>query len=114
MERTRATTSPSKEVLIHGGKPFRKIGDKVHVIDGDEFITEDDPKGDEKIDKWGNLLGGRKFKASTFVLPNRHSQRQYMLAIDAARTPGFRDSLYSSATTPSHSSSTLRNPKKTT
>jgi len=37
---------------------------------------------------------GRKFKASTFCLPNRHPQRQYMLAIDAARTSGFRDSLY--------------------
>lgn len=37
---------------------------------------------------------GRRFKASTFALPNRHTQRQYMLAIDAARTSGFRDSLY--------------------
>jgi chromatin structure-remodeling complex protein RSC7 len=37
---------------------------------------------------------GRRFKASTFTLPNRHPQRQYMLAIDAARTSGFRDSLY--------------------
>ena len=37
---------------------------------------------------------GRRFKAATFILPNRHPQRQYMLAIDAARTSGFRDSLY--------------------
>ncbi|KAF5350549.1 hypothetical protein D9756_008720 [Leucocoprinus leucothites] len=83
-----------KEAPMGGGKPFRKIQDKVYVIDGDEFVTEDNPKGDEKIDKWGNLLGGRKFKASTFALPNRHPHRQYMLAIDAARTSGFRDSLY--------------------
>ncbi|KAF8718931.1 hypothetical protein AX14_011654 [Amanita brunnescens Koide BX004] len=79
---------------IGGGKPFRRIQDKVYVIDGDEYVTEDDPKGDDKIDKWGNLLGGRQFKASTFILPNRHPQRKYMLAIDAARTSGFRDSLY--------------------
>jgi hypothetical protein len=37
---------------------------------------------------------GRKFKCHTFVLPERHPSRQYMLAIDAARASGFRDSLY--------------------
>ena len=37
---------------------------------------------------------GREFKAQTFTLPNRHPERKYMLAIDAARTSGFRDSLY--------------------
>ncbi|KAJ7216663.1 chromatin remodelling complex Rsc7/Swp82 subunit-domain-containing protein [Mycena pura] len=77
-----------------GGKPFRRINGKVYIIEGDEFVTEDDPKGDEKIDKWGNLLGGRRFKAATFILPGRHPERRYMLAIDAARTSGFRDSLY--------------------
>ncbi|KAJ7704405.1 chromatin remodelling complex Rsc7/Swp82 subunit-domain-containing protein [Mycena rosella] len=79
---------------LGGGKPFRKIQGKVYIIEGDEFVTEDDPKGDEKIDKWGNLLGDRRFKAATFVLPGRHAERRYMLAIDAARTSGFRDSLY--------------------
>ncbi|KAJ7628475.1 chromatin remodelling complex Rsc7/Swp82 subunit-domain-containing protein [Roridomyces roridus] len=83
-----------KEPVLGGGKPFRKVGGEAYVIEGDEFITEDDPKGDEKIDKWGNLLGGRRFKASTFILPGRHPERRYMLAIDAARTSGFRDSLY--------------------
>jgi chromatin structure-remodeling complex protein RSC7 len=34
------------------------------------------------------------FKAGTFILPNRDPNRVYMLAIDAARTSGFRDSLY--------------------
>ncbi|KAJ7070021.1 chromatin remodelling complex Rsc7/Swp82 subunit-domain-containing protein [Mycena amicta] len=83
-----------KEQPIGGGKPFRRINGQVYVIDGDEFVTEDDPKGDTKIDKWGNLLGGRRFKAGTFILPGRHPERRYMLAIDAARTSGFRDSLY--------------------
>ncbi|KAF8497578.1 chromatin remodelling complex Rsc7/Swp82 subunit-domain-containing protein [Russula emetica] len=77
-----------------GGKPFRVIQGKVYVIGGDELVTEDDPKGDTKIDKNGNLLGGRRFKAQTFNLPNRHPERMFMLAIDAARTSGFRDSLY--------------------
>ncbi|KAJ7084007.1 chromatin remodelling complex Rsc7/Swp82 subunit-domain-containing protein [Mycena belliarum] len=83
-----------KEAPLGGGKPFRKIQGKAYIIEGDEFVTEDDPKGDEKIDKWGNLLGGRRFKAGTFLLPGRHPERRYMLAIDAARTSGFRDSLY--------------------
>ncbi|KAI0372528.1 hypothetical protein BV20DRAFT_939758 [Pilatotrama ljubarskyi] len=77
-----------------GGKPFKRIQGKIYIMDGDEYVTEDDPKGDTKIDKNGNLLGGRRFKAQTFVLPNRHPERKYMLAIDAARTSGFRDSLY--------------------
>lgn len=77
-----------------GGKPYRKIGDKIYIIDNDELITDDDPKGDEKIDKDGNLLGGRQFKAATFTIFMRHPTRKYMLAIDAARTSGFKDSLY--------------------
>ncbi|KAF9440928.1 hypothetical protein P691DRAFT_767015 [Macrolepiota fuliginosa MF-IS2] len=106
-------TGPGKEASMGGGKPFRKIGNKVHVTDGDEFITEDDPRGDEKIDKWGNLLGGRKFKASTFPLP-RHPQRQYMLAIDAARTSGFRDSLYYFRLNPFAFKLNATQPEKTT
>ena len=41
-----------------------------------------------------NDFAGREFKAQTFTLPDRHPERKYMLAIDAARTSGFRDSLY--------------------
>ncbi|KAI0657495.1 chromatin remodelling complex Rsc7/Swp82 subunit-domain-containing protein [Cubamyces menziesii] len=77
-----------------GGKPFKRILGKIYIMEGDEYVTDDDPKGDTKIDINGNLLGGRRFKAQTFVLPNRHPERKYMLAIDAARTSGFRDSLY--------------------
>ncbi|EGO01075.1 hypothetical protein SERLA73DRAFT_179127 [Serpula lacrymans var. lacrymans S7.3] len=77
-----------------GGKPFKKIQGKIYIIDNDEIVTEDDPKGDTKIDVNGNLLGGRRFKAQTFSLPGRHPDRLYMLAIDAARSSGFRDSLY--------------------
>ncbi|KAJ3746509.1 chromatin remodelling complex Rsc7/Swp82 subunit-domain-containing protein [Lentinula detonsa] len=83
-----------KKVPVGGGRPFRRIHGQVYIIEGDELVTDNDPKGDEKIDKFGNLLGGRRFKATTFLLPNRHPERRYMLAIDAARTSGFRDSLY--------------------
>ncbi|OAX36900.1 hypothetical protein K503DRAFT_694252 [Rhizopogon vinicolor AM-OR11-026] len=76
------------------GRPFMRVGGKLYFIEGDEFVTDPDEKGDEKIDVDGNLLGGRKFKCHTFVLPQRHPSRQYMLAIDAARASGFRDSLY--------------------
>ena len=54
------------EEVMGGGKPFRVIQGKVYVIEGDEFITEDDPKGDTKIDKNGNLLGGA---CSSFLAP---------------------------------------------
>lgn len=43
---------------VGGGKPFRKIQGKVYIIDNDEYVTEDDLKGDTKIDIHGNLLGG--------------------------------------------------------
>ena len=71
--------------------PTRKA---LPAIEGDAYIMDDDPKGDTKIDANGNLLGGRTFKTHTFILPGRHPERRYMLAIDAARTSGFRDSLY--------------------
>lgn len=44
--------------VMGGGKPFRKVGDQVYILENDELVTEDDPKGDQKIDKDGNLLGG--------------------------------------------------------
>ena len=49
-----------KEAPMGGGKSFRSIQGKIYIIDGDEFVTEDDPKGNEKIDQFGNLLGGRQ------------------------------------------------------
>jgi hypothetical protein len=52
------------EEVMGGGKPFRVIQGKVYVIEGDEFVTEDDPTGDTKIDKNGNLLGGASLSPS--------------------------------------------------
>lgn len=56
-----------KPAPLGGGKPFRKIQGEVYVIDGDEFVTPDDPKGDEKIDQWGNLLGGVSVFKTAFL-----------------------------------------------
>jgi chromatin structure-remodeling complex protein RSC7 len=47
-----------EEVIMGGGEPFRVIQGKVYVIEGDEFVTEDNPKGDTKVDRNGNFLGG--------------------------------------------------------
>lgn len=40
------------------GRPFMRVGGKLYFIEGDEFVTDPDEKGDEKIDVDGNLLGG--------------------------------------------------------
>jgi len=40
------------------GRPFMRVGGKLYFIEGDEFVTDPDEKGDEKIDADGNLLGG--------------------------------------------------------
>jgi chromatin structure-remodeling complex protein RSC7 len=55
-----------KEVPMGGGKPFRKIHGQAYIIDGDEFVTEDNPIGDEKIDQFGNLLGGASVSLFSF------------------------------------------------
>ncbi|KIY49814.1 hypothetical protein FISHEDRAFT_40908 [Fistulina hepatica ATCC 64428] len=75
------------------GKPYRIVQGKPYLIENNELVTEENAKGNEKVDEWGNLLGGRQFKAVTFVIPTRHPKRLYMLALDAARTSGFKDSL---------------------
>ncbi|KDQ13820.1 hypothetical protein BOTBODRAFT_361613 [Botryobasidium botryosum FD-172 SS1] len=74
---------------------YRVVQGKTYILEDDELLTEEDPKGNTKIDKRGNLLGGRQFKAATFCSPWRPDpDKRYMLSIDAARTSGFRDSLY--------------------
>ncbi|BGO94906.1 hypothetical protein NBRC10512_006169 [Rhodotorula toruloides] len=67
----------------------------VYQIRDDEIVLPDDPRGEMKIDSYGNLLGGRRWKVHTFTSPLRPNQNKvYILSIDAARAAGFRDSLY--------------------
>lgn len=65
---------------IAGGKPFRRIQGQVYVIEDDEFITDNDPKGDEKIDANGNLLGGRKSK-----LARKCTLTHYMCQVESSK-----------------------------
>ncbi|PWZ01110.1 hypothetical protein BCV70DRAFT_199478 [Testicularia cyperi] len=63
--------------------------------DGEEVILPSDPDGDGKIDEKGRLQGGRQYKAYHFTSDLRGDpEKVYMLAIDAARAAGYRDSLY--------------------
>jgi chromatin structure-remodeling complex protein RSC7 len=70
-EQTAAAATPvgaeevgDAEGPMGGGKPFRKIHGKVYIIDGDEFITDEDPKGNTKVDQAGNLLEGTSLRTS--------------------------------------------------
>jgi chromatin structure-remodeling complex protein RSC7 len=77
-----------------GGKAYVKVGDQLFQLDRDNLVTREDPTGNTKIDINGNLLGGREFKAATFHVPTRNPDIKYMLAIECARSSGYRDSLY--------------------
>jgi chromatin structure-remodeling complex protein RSC7 len=57
----------------------------------DEVDLPEDPEGETKVDKLGNLLGGREYRVRTFTILNR-GERQYMLSTEPARCIGFRDS----------------------
>ncbi|KAH9077628.1 chromatin remodelling complex Rsc7/Swp82 subunit-domain-containing protein [Lactarius deliciosus] len=79
------------EEVMGGGKPFSIVQGKVYVIEGDEFVTEDDAKGDTKIDRNGNLLGGAcGFRDSLYYFrrnPLAHklnatpSEKEYLIEI---------------------------------
>ena len=43
---------------IAGGKPHRVVHERVYILENDELITDEDEKGNTKIDENGNLLGG--------------------------------------------------------
>lgn len=70
--------------------PIDKEGNMMDVID-DEVALPEDPEGETKVDKMGNLLGGREYRVRTFTILNR-GERQYMLSTEPARCIGFRDS----------------------
>ncbi|KAH8695385.1 putative nuclear localization protein NPL6 [Talaromyces proteolyticus] len=67
-----------------------KEGTMMDVVN-DEVVLPDDDDGEKKVDKMGNLLGGREYRVRTFTILNR-GDRQYMLSTEPARCIGFRDS----------------------
>ena len=70
--------------------PVDKEGNLMDVID-DEVALPDEPEGEAKVDKMGNLQGGREYRVRTFTILNR-GDRLYMLSTEPARCIGFRDS----------------------
>ncbi|KIH87118.1 chromatin structure-remodeling complex protein RSC7 [Sporothrix brasiliensis 5110] len=77
-----------------GGGPLQQVIDKDgNVVDivNDELDLPEDPVGETKVDKDGNLQGGREYRCRTFTVAGRGS-RLYMLSTEPARCVGFRDS----------------------
>lgn len=70
--------------------PLDKEGNVLDIVN-DEVALPDDPEGETKVDKNGNLLGGREYRVRTFTILNR-GERHYMLSTEPARCIGFRDS----------------------
>ncbi|KAI9724310.1 MAG: hypothetical protein M1812_000377 [Candelaria pacifica] len=70
--------------------PIDKEGNMMDVID-DEVAIGEDPEGETKVDKDGNLKGGREYRVRTFTILGR-GNRLYMLSTEPARCIGFRDS----------------------
>lgn len=70
--------------------PIDDEGNTMNIVD-DEVELPEDPDGEEKINKDGELLGGREYRVRTFTLLGR-GKRLYMLSTEPARCIGFRDS----------------------
>ncbi|KAF1814811.1 hypothetical protein P152DRAFT_471478 [Eremomyces bilateralis CBS 781.70] len=70
--------------------PIDKEGNTAEVV-ADEIVLPEDPEGETKVDKLGNLLEGREYRVRTFTISGR-SGRLYMLSTEPARCTGFRDS----------------------
>lgn len=80
-----------------GAQPAQKLQQAIDkegtVVDivNDECVLPEDPEGETKVDKLGNLMGGRDYRCRTFVVQGR-GDRLYMLSTEPARCVGFRDS----------------------
>lgn len=70
--------------------PLDENGEQFKV-ENDELLLPADPKGETKINEFGQLQGGREFRVRTFSLIGR-GPRLYMLATEPAKCVGFRDS----------------------
>ena len=70
--------------------PLDKEGNMANVVD-DEVELPDDAEGELKVDKMGNLKGGREYRVRVFTIVGK-GDRLYMLSTEPARCIGFRDS----------------------
>ncbi|ORY56575.1 chromatin remodelling complex Rsc7/Swp82 subunit-domain-containing protein [Pseudomassariella vexata] len=67
-----------------------KDGAMADIVD-DELALPEDAEGETKVDRMGNLQGGREYRCRTFTVQGR-GDRLYMLSTEPARCVGFRDS----------------------
>lgn len=65
-------------------------GTIAEIVD-DECLLPEDPEGETKVDKLGNLQDGRDYRCRVFTVQGR-GDRLYMLSTEPARCVGFRDS----------------------
>ncbi|KAG6004188.1 hypothetical protein E4U21_001329 [Claviceps maximensis] len=77
-------TIPKAEQVIDADGTIAEIVD-------DECVLPEDAEGQTKVDKFGNLEGGREYRCRTFTVLGR-GDRLYMLSTEPARCVGFRDS----------------------
>ncbi|KAF2085038.1 hypothetical protein K490DRAFT_68238 [Saccharata proteae CBS 121410] len=70
--------------------PIDKEGNMMEVVE-DEVALPEDAEGETKVDKMGNLQGGRDYRVRVFTITGR-GDRLYMLSTEPARCTGFRDS----------------------
>lgn len=70
--------------------PIDREGNTLDVID-DEVDLPEDPDGETKVNKMGELQDGREYRVRTFTIFGR-GKRLYMLSTEPARCIGFRDS----------------------
>lgn len=62
-----------------------------YPVEDDELLLPEDPAGEVKVNKQGELQGGREYRVRTFTVLGR-GRRLYMLSTEPARCMGFRDS----------------------
>lgn len=60
-------------------------------MEDDEIVLEPDPAGENKVNKDGELQGGREYRCRVFTILGR-GNKLYMLSTEPARCIGFRDS----------------------
>lgn len=82
---------PSKGSGSHSTRvAIDKEGTMMDVVN-DEIDLPEDPEGETKVDKNGNLQGDRDYRVRVFKISGR-GDRLYMLSTEPARCCGFRDS----------------------
>ncbi|KAJ4300136.1 chromatin structure-remodeling complex subunit RSC7 [Collariella sp. IMI 366227] len=78
-----------------GGRKGQHYQPTQQSIDKDgtvvDIVNDEDPEGEKKVDKLGNLQDGREYRCRTFKVIGR-GDRLYMLSTEPARCVGFRDS----------------------